>query len=148
MTCEDWKKAEQELSTVYGKTEFLVDGYAISVFWYPKKELQFVLMISVNGKVDFKSADEDCEIRRRFYSRHTKCMLDAKQRKRLKRERKAFQEAVRKQMTYEYFLPYWSSFKSMKAHFIKNNSSIELTDCMFVGGVTSDTNTNNIGGEI
>jgi len=39
-------------------------------------------------------------------------------------------------------------FKSMKTHFIKNNSSIELTDCMFVGGVTGDTNINNIGGEI
>lgn len=41
-------------------------------------------------------------------------------------ERKAFREEVRKRMTYEYFLPYWNSFRMMKAHFIKNNTSIEL----------------------
>ncbi|MDE7361520.1 MAG: hypothetical protein K2N38_06250, partial [Oscillospiraceae bacterium] len=45
---------------------------------------------------------------------------------RLKRERKAFREEVKKRMTFEYFLPYWNSFRMMKAHFIKNNTSIEV----------------------
>ncbi len=126
MTKEDWEYAEKELSGIFGRVDFTIDGYNVTVSCKLEKTRHFVLMVYIDGKFEWKWAQKDCDIRRRFCSRHTKCCLDQKQKSRLKREKKAFREEVKKRMTYEYFLPYWNSFRMMKAHFIKNNTSIKL----------------------
>lgn len=126
MTKEDWEYAEKELSSIFGRVEFIIDGYNVAVCCKPETPRHYVLMVYIDGIFEWKWATDDCDIRRRFCSRHTKCYIDQKQRNRLKRERKAFREEVKKMMTFEYFLPYWNSFRMMKAHFIKNNTSIEL----------------------
>ena len=73
---------------------------------------------------------EDCEIRRRFCQKHTKSLLNAKGKQKLKRERKEIREQVIKNTTYEWYEPYFSSFRTLKSHFIKNNNSIELVECL------------------
>lgn len=126
MTNDDWKYVEEELSSIFGRVDLIIDNYNVTIACRLEKTRHYALMVYIDGKFELKWAAEDCDIRRRFCSRHTKCYLDQKQRNRLKRERKAFREEVKKRMTFEYFLPYWNSFRMMKAHFIKNNTSIEL----------------------
>ena len=126
MTNEDWKRLEEELSHPFGRAELIIDGYNVTLECRAEKALHYVIVVFIDEKFEFKWAKDDCDIRRRFCSHHTKCFLDQKQRNRLKRERKTFREEVKKRMTFEYFLPYWNSFRMMKAHFIKNNTSIEL----------------------
>lgn len=126
MIKEDWEFVEKELSGIFGRVDLIVDNYNVTIACRLERTRHYALMVYIDGKFDLKWAQEDCDIRRRFCSRHTKCYLDQKQRNRLKRERKAFREEVKKRMTFEYFLPYWNSFRRMKAHFIKNNTSIEL----------------------
>lgn len=126
MTNEDWKRLEERLSLPFGRAELIIDGYNVTLECRAEKPLHYVIVVFIDGKFEFKWAKSDCDIRRRFCSRHTKCFLDQKQRNRLKRERKAFREEVKKRMSVEYFTPCWNSFRMMKAHFIKNNTSIEL----------------------
>ena len=126
MTNEDWKYIEEKLSYPFGSAELLIDGYNVTLGCQLIKPRQFAIAVFIDGKFQMKWAMEDCDIRRRFCSRHTKCFLDQMARNRLKREKKAFREKIIKQATSEYYLPYWNSFRMMKAHFIKNNTSIEL----------------------
>ncbi len=126
MTNEDWKRIEEQLSYPLGRAKMIIDGYNVTLACEPEKPLHYVIMVYIDGEFRAKWVMEDCDIRRKFCSRHTKCFLDQKTRNRLKREKKAFREKVKKQFTTEYYLPYWNSFKMMKSHFIKNNSSIEL----------------------
>lgn len=137
MTVQDWEYAEKELSGIFGRVDFIIDDYKVTVSCRLEKTRHYVLAVFIDGKFDLKWAMDDCDIRRRFCSRHTRCSLNQKQRNRLKRERKAFREEVRKRMTYEYFLPYWNSFRSMKSHFIKNNTSIELVKTEAENGTRS-----------
>lgn len=128
MTTEDWKKAETDLSMPYGKINMLIDGYNVSVMTVPYKPLTYGLEIFIDGGFKLSWLKEDCEIRRRFCCRRTKSLLSARQKKELKRKRKKFRELVEKEMLYEWYEPFWMSFRSMKSHFIKNNTSIELRE--------------------
>lgn len=132
MSNDDWKKAEQSLSWSYlswsyGKVEMKIDGYNVTIVVEPLKALKNVLVVYVNDKLKCTWLSEDCEERRRFFQKHTKNLLSRKEQKRLAREKKAVREAVGK-TTYEWYSPYWTSFRSLKSHLIKNNKSIELME--------------------
>lgn len=126
MTNEDWKYVEDELSCTFGHVNLLIDGYNVTLECRLEKPRHCVIAVFIDGKFNMKWAMEDCDIRRRFCSHHTKCFLSQKARNHLKREKRAFREKIKEQATTEYFLPYWNSFRLMKSHFIKNNTSIEL----------------------
>jgi len=126
MTKEDWQYVERELADPYGYIKLKIDGYEVTVNVEPEKNLKYILAIYIDGKIKMDWLTEDCEIRRKFYQKHTKSMLTVQEKKKLSRERKAVREAIQKQMQYDYYLPYWTSFRSMKSHFIKNNTVIEL----------------------
>ena len=103
MTNEDWKYAEEELSNIFGRVDFIIDNYNVTITCELEKVRHFALMVYIDGKFDLKWAMEDCDIRRRFCSRHTKCSLDQTQKKRLKREKKAFREEVTRSMNMSFF---------------------------------------------
>lgn len=128
MTAEEWKKVEKTLSVPYFSVKMTIDGYNISIITVEYKPLRYCYEIFVDGKFKLKWLTEDCEIRRRFCCRRTKSLLSAKQKKELKRERKKIREYVEKEMTYEWYEPFWTSFRSLKNHLIKNNTSIELVE--------------------
>ncbi len=128
MTNEDWKYVEDRLSNPFGSVKLLVDGYNVTLVCQPEKPLHYVISVFIDGKFQAGWVMEDCDIRRRFCSRHTKCYLDQKARNLLKREEKSVREEVKKRATTEYYMPFWNSFRLMKSHFIKNNVSIELAE--------------------
>lgn len=129
MTKEEWTKVETALGSIYGRAELLIDGYNVSVVCIPEKPLHQVLMVYINGEFKTKWCLEDCEERRRFCFKSKKVLLNSRQRAELKREKKSIQEAVKKQMTTYAYYPFWNSLRTLKSHFIKNNSSIELVRC-------------------
>lgn len=128
MTAEDCKEVESKLSIPYSSVELKVDGYNLTVGHVLEKPLKYCLVVYIDGVFKTNWLFEDCEIRRRFCNRHTKSILTAKDKKALKRERKAFREKIIKDSTYEWYEPYWSSFRSLKSHLIKNNKSIEIVE--------------------
>lgn len=125
MTKEEWEYAEKRLYNTYSRLQLKVDDYDVSIVVEPLKPLKNVLVVYVNGEWKGKWLSEDCEERRRFYQKHTGNILSRKEQKRLAREKKAVREAVGK-TTYDWYSPYWTSFRSLKSHLIKNNKSIEL----------------------
>lgn len=126
MTDEEWKKVEQRLTPLIGHVRLNIDGYAVTIITVEEKPLHYCLGVYVDGKIKIEWIEQDCEIRRKFYRRRTCSLLNAKGRQMLKKERKSVREAVLKECTYEDYTPYWGSFRSLKAHLIKNCTSIEL----------------------
>ena len=117
MTTDEWKKVENKLSMPYTKVNLKIDGYKISIITEEISKLKYGYMIYVDGKMKMKWAIEETEIRNKFYQRHSKNLLSNNKRKKLK---------VKSIPEYFWYTPYWTSFRSLKSHFIKNNSSIEL----------------------
>ena len=130
MTPEEWKKVENTLSSPYGRVEFKIDGYDITIICVVEKPLHYCLAVYVDGKIKVEWISQDCEIRRKFYQKHTKSLLNSKQKKSLKREKKDFREKILKESSYDWYEPYWKSVRSMKSHFIKNNKIIELVEAV------------------
>ncbi len=128
MTVEDWKEVETRLSIPYSSVKLKIDRYDVTIGHAMEKPLKYCLAIYIDGIFKTKWVLEDCEIRRRFCSKHTKSLLTAKEKKALMRQRKALREQIMKDMTFEWYSPYWSSFRSLKSHLIKNNKSIELVE--------------------
>lgn len=123
MTPEQWKELEQTLSSSYGIAKLKIDGYNITLNVEPYKGLRSCIAVYVDGKIKMENITNDSDIRRRFYCKHTKQLFKADKKKEAKMTR-----AEREALGYEYYEPWWTSFRSMKSHFIKNNASIELLE--------------------
>ena len=113
MTKEEWKQAEEKLNSAFGRVDLLVDGYAITIQKEPCDKMRFGLTVYVDGYVKGKWVVQDCEIRRKFYY----CS---------ERSLKAVREAVLARASYQVFSPVFYSFRTLKSHFLKQNTSIEL----------------------
>lgn len=125
MSKEEWDDVEMLLSYPYGgKAELLIDGYRITIIVAQEKPLKYVFVVYIDGKLNSEWILKDCEIRRKFFQKHTKSLLTAQDKKRLSKERKEVREAIIKKNTYYWYSPYWNSFRSLKSHFIKNNKNI------------------------
>ena len=129
MTAEEWKKVESALIPPFGRVKLKIDEYNIDIEVVYDKPLKYCYAVYIDGTFKGKWLLEDCEIRKRFCQKHTKSLLNAKQKQQLKRERIEIREQVIKNTTYEWYEPYFSSFRTLKSHFIKNNNSIELLEC-------------------
>lgn len=126
MTNDEWQQLEQHLCWVGSRADLKIDGYNVTLIVVPEKPLKNVIAVYVNGKIDIDAAQHDTKIRRKFYQKHKGSLLTSSSRKKLKKESKAFQKQVAEKAAYYYYYPFWSSFKSLKSHFIKKNTSIEL----------------------
>lgn len=127
MNIDDWKYVEEKLSFPYETVEMKIDGFNVSFTTVADKNpLKYHIAVFIDSYFDINWCLQDCEIRRRFCCKHKKSLLSANAKRKLKREKKSVREEVEKRMSYEYFEPYWYSFRNMKSHLIKNNESIEL----------------------
>lgn len=132
MTATDWEKVENKLSYPFGGVKLRIDGHDISIMVEKAspKSLKYVLAVYVDGYIKEEWFTSDCDIRRKFYCKRTKSLLTKDYRKSpvFKRMKKKEQEEWIKKHVYVYYSPYFSSFKMLKAHFTKNNDSIDLID--------------------
>lgn len=119
MTKEEWKQAEEKLNSAFSRVDLLVDGYAVTIRKEPCDKMRLGLTVYVDGTIKGEWVVQDCEIRRKFYYCSERSLLTAK-------ERKAVREAVLARASYQVFSPVFYSFRTLKSHFLKQNTSIEL----------------------
>ena len=124
MTKEDWDKVDKSMQSPYGRSELLCDGYLVTIDTrICDRRLQS--MIYVNGHWKGAWQLEDCEERRRFFRPVRRLVwkpsiLKGASKKTLK------SMGIDPKETRLSYSPMWTSFRPLKAHFIKNNTSIEL----------------------
>ena len=70
----------------------------------------------------------DCEERRRFFRPYTRTVWSKSQLDMFKKlSKKQLQNrGIDPGKTFTTYYPWWTSFKALKAHLLKNNTSIEL----------------------
>lgn len=126
MTNEDWKDVEYRLNTTWS-AKLLIDGYEIDLILLRETTTKMVIGVYINGKIKGEWICNDCEESRRFFRDKKKCMIksDAKTRRKLKMSESEF-KSFREEYTIHSYSPYWSSFRALKNHLIKNNDHIEI----------------------
>jgi len=127
MTKQEWARVEAELSSPYGSIKLICDGYELLLHaTLVKRRLMIGFFVDDHWKGKWML--EDCEHRRRFFRRTEKSLWNAKSKASLKKAGKKLLKSIgmdpeEKIVSYS---SHWPSFRPLKAHLIKNNTSIEL----------------------
>lgn len=129
MNKSEWESVQKAIESPGGWAKLLVDSYEVDLILLPVSAYKKEIAVYVNGYIKQEwilgKTPQGEEIRRRFYCEHKKCLIKKPNEKMTRKEIQAFEKA-KKQYTYSYYLPYWSSFSSLRRHFVKNNQSIEI----------------------
>lgn len=127
MTKEEWDELENILTSPFGYAKLLIDGYQITLQTQLHK-MKLCIAVYINGSIKGDLCLKDCEERRRFLRPHKVYLYKPKKRARLKKEAKEFPKRynIDPDEHRTYGLHWWNSFRSLKSHLIKNNTSIEL----------------------
>lgn len=129
MTKEQWEAVENKLYSTYGDVRLKIDGYDVSIRT-ERNKMKLVFAVYVDGKIKSEWILNDCEIRRKFYCKSTKCAVHVDYKK-LGKASKAVKKEVeeyRKQNTFSYYLPYFKSFRTLKRTLLANNTEIKLME--------------------
>lgn len=124
MTKQQWEQIETSLQSPWGQVNLVCDGYNLTL-QVERDKMRLLIMTYINGHFKGIWMSEDCEERRRFFRpKVTKLFKESVFKGLTKKERKYMEEKYNKTITT--YLPYWPSFRPLKAHLTKNNISIEL----------------------
>ena len=126
MTKEDWVYVEETLKSPYKIVKLNCDGYILSLRLRRVDVYKLAICVRVNGELSVDWIVNDCEERRRFFRKTQGSILSASGMKIFRKLSKKKQEEWRGSYIYDIYLPYWTSFRSLKKHLIENNKSIEL----------------------
>lgn len=129
MTKEEWGIVEKKLAGIYCSATLMCDGYRLTLCLEPISKMGLAICAYINGTMDFKYALDECEERKRFFCVRTKAAYTQKERKDLIKscgKRWLKNRGFELDKVYTSYYPWWKSFRSLKAHLIKNNTSIEL----------------------
>ena len=90
--------------------------------------MKLVIAFYVNGSCKGKWMQEDCEERRRFFRPVKKSAWNAKSRLAMQKMSKRMLKRmnVDPAETFTVHYPWWTSFKALRSHLVKHNTSIEL----------------------
>lgn len=129
MTKADWDMVEKKLGQIYCSATLMCDGYRLTLRVERISKMGLAIYVYINGVLDFKFAVDDCEERRRFFCVRTKAVYSQKEQKDMIKacgKRWLKQRGYDVDKVYTMYYPWWKSFRSLKSHLIKNNTSIEL----------------------
>ena len=122
MTKQEWIDAEKKID-FWNWIELDCDGYKIN-FHESRIKSKIVISLYVNGEIKGEWFNKDCEERKRFYQEHKSRFYKSRlQEARMRKLAKNVGHEFRSH--YSYWTMHWSSFKSLKAHLIKNNKEIK-----------------------
>lgn len=129
MTPQEWKEVENSLAVLWAPVKLRCDGYEVTFILERISQMKNAILLYIGGVCKAKWALEDCEERRRFLCPVQKSVYSRKQKEGLKK----FSKKLRAKYNlpdldekFTYYRLYWTNFKSLKRHLIKNNKSIEL----------------------
>lgn len=126
MTADDWKNAEEKLNRYYA-VRLSIDNYDVTLRIVPNG-MRLEIAVYVNGCINGSDIVNDTDIRRRFYQKHIKSILTAKDKKLMRGISKAKRKEIEENSKFSWYEPYWQSFRTLKRHLINNNKSIELVN--------------------
>lgn len=128
MTKEEWDDVEKTVMTRFGRVKLLCDGYQLRLGLVKLSAMKLGIGMWINGEINVEWMQADCEERRRFFRPYTRSVWSAPQLAQLKKfSKKQLQNSgLDIGKTFTTYYPWWTSFKPLKAHLIKNNTSIEL----------------------
>lgn len=146
MTPAEWKELQNKLNNPYGYAKLMVDGYTISlnVVRTSKTSLKYQIALYINGMMDFKFSREDCEERRRFWLKTVRHSYSPAKKAAIlkgmnKRDTAWFTKELRLDQTYDFYIPWFPSFASLKKQLTQNNKDIQFhTDTEKEFGVVQD----------
>ncbi len=126
VSAQDWKDIEQRLKELYRSVKLVCDGYELTLVLQRIGQFHNAITVYIDGKIDGRWMIEDCEQRRRFYCPKSKSFYSKKDMADIKKISKRMFKEMQAKNKFVYYAPYWTSFRSLKSHLIKNNESIEL----------------------
>jgi len=131
MTRDEWDQVEQQLRRQVDPVYLNADGYLVRLMLQRVGEMKLGISAYVDGWFHGKELMRDHEtgawpeVGRRFYQLRERRMYSPKEVRRF--ERQCGKKAARKYglyKTYQYRMPYWQSAKSLRRHFVRENSEI------------------------
>lgn len=131
MSPENWEKVDNALQFFYGSIKLRCDGYVVRLILMPSgSRFRNAIRVYVNGKIKGAWYLEDCEERRRFFCPKRNYLWGWKRRAELKKmgKRALKRLNIDPKAVHVSYSTDWTSFRRMKAHFIKNNEKIELIE--------------------
>ncbi|EES73465.1 hypothetical protein POTG_01760 [Paenibacillus sp. oral taxon 786 str. D14] len=126
VSAQDWKDIERRLKGFYDPVKLVCDGYELTLILQRTGQFTNAIAVYINGKIDGKWLIEDCEERRRFFCPKSRSFYSRKDMANIKKISKRMFREMQAKNKYVYYEPFWTSFRSLKNHLIKNNKSIEL----------------------
>lgn len=128
MNPQEWKEVEESLAILWSPVKLKCDGYEVTFILERISQMKNAILFYIGGVCKAKWALEDCEERRRFLCPVQKSAYTSKQKEGLKKFSKKLRAKldIDPDKKFTYYHLYWTNFKSLKRHLIKNNKSIEL----------------------
>lgn len=133
MTKEDWQRVETALHALHNPVVLLCDGYEVNLVLRPVAQFKNAIMVHVNGWFRGEWLVHGSDEAVRFYPLHKRLAHNTESRKRYRALSKAARDILKWDMEQciTWRGHYWTSFRSLKAHFIKHNRSIEIKEIGF-----------------
>jgi len=127
MNKQQWDELERNLSSPFGYAKLLIDGYEILLQTQVHK-MRLCIAVYINGYIRSEHFLNDCEERRRFFCPNKHYVYKPKERAQWKKEPKRLLKKynIDPDKSFFTYTPWWNTFRPLKAHLIKNNTSIEL----------------------
>lgn len=126
MTPKDWKEVGESLKLFYSTVKLRCDGYEVTLLLGRISQFKNAILIYINGVVKGEWLSKDCEERRRFFRPVTKSLFSRKEKSSWKKLSKKTRLELEAKCRYTSYYSYWTSFRALKSHLIKNNDNIEL----------------------
>lgn len=129
MTKTEWEAVGKSLLSQAARVVLICDGYRLQLRITRIAEMKLAITFSINDLSDYLEwMQADCEERRRFFRPYTRSVWSKSQLDMFKKlSKKQLQNrSIDPGKTFTTYYPWWTSFKALKSHLIKHNTSIEL----------------------
>lgn len=124
LTSQDWESIEKKLESFCRPVKLWIDGYRITLLLERLNNYKNIISVYVNGGISGKMLIHDCEERRKFF-RCSNRNLYKRPIKKISRKRLRILN-IDPDKKIQVYYPWFLSFRSLKAHLIKNNQIIEF----------------------
>lgn len=128
MSKEEWLEVQKALESLFSTVKLKIDGFNLSLALVRIGTYKNAIVVYIDGVFKGEWLIKDCEERRRFFQKKERSILSSKQKIDWKKLSKKSQKelAEKYDIKYSFYSSCWTSFNSLKKHFIANNASIEL----------------------
>lgn len=129
ISAEKIAEIERELRLAHGYVYLQCDDYRVCVRVEPFKTRTYVLSVYVDGWIRGEWLKDDCEHRRRFMCPKSIALYAKKRQAEIVKtfgKRQAAKHFPRLHERHEYWVPYWTSARSMLRHFCANNQKVTV----------------------